>query len=369
MKKVIIEGNEYFVNDGIFYDAQNIRVDLTTNQRLHKLTNNIYNTNSKKTYISISQPTAYSQRYVSLKNGEENKKIEPTKIEQTFHQFDNKFDVLFSHTSSHANLHTNDIKPQLFEYGLTPNDIIYYNEQVDKYNAKRDEIAAHNQYVKEQKEKTFTKSFWWFLTLFFVCNIFYLGILGKNITVLSSVIILLISIGVPFLFYKINVVDLVEKSQVELKDFVDEDMIDSVNRYNSDLLKYDEELRRTTKVFWQNLNCFDFENEIANLFNALGASAYTTSKVNDGGYDVVVHYKGKIYAVECKHHQNPVGPAMVDRLRGVLNQTFDKGIFVSLNGYTYEAKKRNKESSNEIILLDINNIIRLAETKNLDLYL
>ena len=72
-------------------------------------------------------------------------------------------------------------------------------------------------------------------------------------------------------------------------------------------------------------------------------------KPGDYGIDIIVEYEKK-YAVQCKHHSNPVGPAPLRELRGVVEVEFDKRIFVSLNGYTKQAKSENYSAYRKLIL-------------------
>jgi len=112
-----------------------------------------------------------------------------------------------------------------------------------------------------------------------------------------------------------------------------------------------------------------FEKAVSDLFSALGAKTIVTSKSGDYGIDIIVEYEEKKYAVQCKHHSNPVGPAPLRELRGVVEGEFDKGIFVSLNGYTKQAKSENYSAHRKLILLDKNSLIRMAETNNMELFL
>ena len=114
---------------------------------------------------------------------------------------------------------------------------------------------------------------------------------------------------------------------------------------------------------------YEFEEAVAELFRKVGARAVVTRKSGDHGIDIMVTYKDIKYAVQCKHHSNPVGPAPLRELRGVIQGEFSKGIFVSLNGYSLSALSENRSAEKKLILLNREKLIRIAETQNLDLYL
>ena len=67
---------------------------------------------------------------------------------------------------------------------------------------------------------------------------------------------------------------------------------------------------------------------------------------------------GEKYAVQCKHHSRPVGAEPLRALHGILDN-YDKGIFVSLNGYTNQAIYENHSWTNSLKLYSLKDIIRL----------
>lgn len=114
---------------------------------------------------------------------------------------------------------------------------------------------------------------------------------------------------------------------------------------------------------------FEFEKAVAELFRKYGATAIVTPKVGDYGIDIEAEYKGVRYAIQCKHHWNQVGPAPLRELRGVLDNGFEKGIFVSLNGYSTQAYEENTTTSKPLILLTREKLMRINELRSLDEFL
>ncbi len=124
--------------------------------------------------------------------------------------------------------------------------------------------------------------------------------------------------------------------------------------------KKQEELRRK-KDFWFNLSGYQFEEEIANLYRNRGYKASVTSYSGDGGVDVVLFDKSnnKIF-VQCKNHKNPISPATIRELYGVMMANgVSKGILIGSGGFTKGVYDFARNVP--IKLIDINGILKLTE--------
>lgn len=112
-------------------------------------------------------------------------------------------------------------------------------------------------------------------------------------------------------------------------------------------------------TFWNNLDGYQFEREIASLFRNQGYNATVTKGSGDGGVDVILTKYNERIAVQCKAHSNPVGPAVIRDLYGTMTSGgYTKAILVSKSGFTkgvYEFA-----SGKPIELLSLNDILAMV---------
>lgn len=87
--------------------------------------------------------------------------------------------------------------------------------------------------------------------------------------------------------------------------------------------------------YWNQLNGYQFEQEVASLFRKKGYDATVTKGSGDGGVDVILTKYNERIAVQCKAHSNPVGPAVIRDLYGTMTSGgYTKAILVSKSGFT-----------------------------------
>jgi hypothetical protein len=87
--------------------------------------------------------------------------------------------------------------------------------------------------------------------------------------------------------------------------------------------------------FWRSLTGRQFEHEIAQLFSQIGHQVHVTPASGDEGIDVVLEKDGRKIIVQCKAHQNPVGPSVVRELYGaMMHANANEAILVALGGFT-----------------------------------
>ena len=102
------------------------------------------------------------------------------------------------------------------------------------------------------------------------------------------------------------------------------------------------------------LNPFEFENFISNLFNLIGFDSKLTRSSKDGGIDVVAFdprpiLGGKV-VIQAKRYKNVVGVAAVRDLYGtMINEGASKGILVTTSHYGPDAYDFSKDKPIELI--------------------
>jgi restriction system protein len=106
----------------------------------------------------------------------------------------------------------------------------------------------------------------------------------------------------------------------------------------------------------------DFEQVAAAVFRALGYTATVQQGTRDGGVDVVAHkdplgVEPPILKIQCKSGTGTSGGPDINKLRGTLN-IGEKGIFISLGGFTQDALHTERNDSN-LVLIDSDRFVEL----------
>ncbi len=102
------------------------------------------------------------------------------------------------------------------------------------------------------------------------------------------------------------------------------------------------------------LNPFEFENLVTNLFSKMGLDARQTRSSRDGGVDAIAFdlrpvLGGKV-VIQAKRYKNTVGVAAVRDLYGtMMNEGANKGILVTTAGYGPDAYEFAKDKPIELI--------------------
>ena len=134
-----------------------------------------------------------------------------------------------------------------------------------------------------------------------------------------------------------------------VKPLVEFDMVDKRFVEQSDILA-DLESRSNL----MDLNPFEFENLVGNLFKQLGLETKLTRSSRDGGVDVVAFdvrpvLGGKV-VIQAKRYKNTVGVSAVRDLFGtMMNEGANKGILVTTSGYGPDAFDFAKDKPIELI--------------------
>ena len=134
-----------------------------------------------------------------------------------------------------------------------------------------------------------------------------------------------------------------------VKPVVDFDMVDKRFVEQSDILS-DIENRPNL----MDLNPFEFENFIGNLFDQIGFESKLTRSSKDGGVDVIAFdprpiVGGKI-VIQAKRYKNVVGVSAVRDLYGtMINEGAGKGVLVTTSHYGPDAYDFAKDKPIELI--------------------
>lgn len=116
------------------------------------------------------------------------------------------------------------------------------------------------------------------------------------------------------------------------------------------------------------LDPFEFENLISNLFTKMGFDTRQTRSSRDGGVDAIVFdtrplVGGKI-VIQAKRYKKTVGVAAVRELYGtIINEGAKKGILVSTSGYGKDSFEFIKDKP--IDLVDGNHLLSLLEEQGI----
>jgi restriction system protein len=134
-----------------------------------------------------------------------------------------------------------------------------------------------------------------------------------------------------------------------VKPIIEFNMVDKRFVQESDVLS-DLESRPNL----MDLNPFEFENLVANLFGKMGLETRLTRSSKDGGVDAVAFdprpvLGGKV-VIQAKRYKNTVGVSAVRDLYGtMLNEGASKGILVTTSGYGPDAFEFAKDKPIELL--------------------
>jgi restriction system protein len=102
------------------------------------------------------------------------------------------------------------------------------------------------------------------------------------------------------------------------------------------------------------LNPWEFENLVSNLFTKWGLDTKLTRSTKDGGVDAIAFdtraFLGGKFIIQAKRYKNTVGVSAVRDLYGtMLNEGANKGILVTTSGYGPDAFNFAKDKPIELI--------------------
>lgn len=106
------------------------------------------------------------------------------------------------------------------------------------------------------------------------------------------------------------------------------------------------------KALMQQIDGIRFEHFVAHLLTCMGYRTQITQASGDGGYDIIAHrdplgLEPPIIKVQCKRTISGIGQPEVQKLTGTLAHGGNElGLFVTLGGYTTEAKNFGRNRQN-----------------------
>ena len=245
-------------------------------------------------------------------------------------------------------------KPNMEDYDLLESDFDTYKNQLKTYRIKEKEhIEAAKLCIKIAMA---------FVGIAAAIAVVFLWVYEIDLVLIGVPFCIVFVIELPFGIV-LNDYDSRTRINHRLYDkIVNADLARKISAYKNDLKQYEEERKRKAIDFWQSLSGYQFETEVAKLYEKLGYAATVTKASCDGGVDIILKKDNEHIAVQCKHHQNPVGPNDVRALMGVVAaQNYEYGIFVSLNGFTQGVRNEVQKSLVDVQLVSLPDILQMAQ--------
>src|SRR5262249_24105642 len=114
---------------------------------------------------------------------------------------------------------------------------------------------------------------------------------------------------------------------------------------------------------------FEFEHLISNLFGRIGLKTSTTRASRDGGVDVVAFDERPIFGgkviIQAKRYRNTVEVSAVRDLYGaMMNENASKGILITTSSFGSESRKFAKDKPMELI--DGNQLLYLLKENGIE---
>lgn len=134
-----------------------------------------------------------------------------------------------------------------------------------------------------------------------------------------------------------------------VRPIVEFDMVDKRFVSQEDILS-----ELDNKPNLMDLNPFEFENLVANLFGKMGLETKQTRSSRDGGVDAIAFDKrpvlGRKVVIQAKRYKNVVGVSAVRDLYGtMMNEGANKGILVTTSHYGTDAYHFSEDKPIELI--------------------
>ena len=119
------------------------------------------------------------------------------------------------------------------------------------------------------------------------------------------------------------------------------------------------EKERKEKEFWFGLDGLETEKELNKVFEKLGYKSELTPIGGDEGLD---HILDDEIVVQTKNQKRKTSRPDLQKFRGSM-KNYEKGIFVSINGFTHTCEKFVQTSDRQIKLFDVDDVIGMSEGK------
>ena len=260
------------------------------------------------------------------------------------------------------------IKPDIYEFGFDKDS---YDEIIQKIN---------NAGNFDAYDYLMAPISMYMITQIFVAPTILFPIFRLGWGLIAGIIFYVLSI---FAVNKIKNKLILLKLDSSIKNY--NNYISAIKLYDEAKSKYDKELKRIEeekrkakererwkqKDYWYNLDPFEFEEKIGELFRNLGYNVAVTKKSGDGGIDVLIKKGHTTIGVQCKRYKDKVGAKEVRELWAVkdyfkLNgkvQKIDRVIMIALSGVSKPAYEFIQQFP-EYELWTINTILANAKEVN-----
>jgi restriction system protein len=138
-------------------------------------------------------------------------------------------------------------------------------------------------------------------------------------------------------------------------------VLQRLDQFNAAVCSYDSAMERRRREFWETLDGWSFEHELAEVLRKVDYKAEVTRGSGDDGVDIWAEKDGETIAIQCKRYSGAVGPAVVRELYGVLlHFEADRGI-VATTGY-FTGGAFDFAEDKQIELWTLNDILRLQDS-------
>ncbi len=118
--------------------------------------------------------------------------------------------------------------------------------------------------------------------------------------------------------------------------------------------------QRKQEQYWKSLGGIEFEQELGNLYRAIGYHVQSTPVSGDQGVDLILRKDGKTTVVQCKAQKRPASPAVIRDLYGSMHHfKGDNAILACTGGFSDNVIKFARDKP--ITLISARDIARMAE--------
>lgn len=122
----------------------------------------------------------------------------------------------------------------------------------------------------------------------------------------------------------------------------------------------EREKKRKTHAYWMNMDPYEFEREVAELFEKHGFSTKVTKGSGDGGIDIFTTKDTKKGVIQCKRYKTKLGPAPIRDLFGVkIAGGYEDAFVVCPSGFSDNAFRFAKD--NGVKLIGLKRIMEMVE--------
>ncbi|CAG9613400.1 hypothetical protein BACCIP111899_02615 [Bacillus rhizoplanae] len=165
---------------------------------------------------------------------------------------------------------------------------------------------------------------------------------NKNIFIISS--LMTSSIIGLWLFFR-SVIQYFERQSALIEEAEERLKLEEIRRI-------ERERKLRTLEGLRDMDPFDFEELVADIFRKRGYKAQVTSRSNDGGKDIILRRNGQVAFVECKRYnaKKKVGrPDMQKFHSALVDANANKGYFVTSNEFASTAQEYAKGKGIQLI--------------------